>query len=465
MIKHIIGLAYKPWLIKHLSVTRSYDYKGIYLKIPPGVFHPKYFFSTKLLLQYISELSLKGKTFLELGAGSGLISLFASREGAIITATDINPLAVDYLRNNMINNSQSFQIILSDMFENIPTQPFDIIAINPPYYQKKPLSYADYAWYCGEKGEYFKALFSGLKNYVHENSAVCMILCDGCDRNMIENLAGQYGWKMNYVFKKGNLLENNFIIRIEPQEICAVDKPADDSTKESFINTYMRLRKAEQRIYSDEEVRMLPHVSSAHPYYKEWLIRKRSADKLTHYLRKKKKELNILEVGCGNGWLSNKLSKLPGSRVTGIEVNTWELQQADRVFTSQHNLRFVHGDFSTMGTESRLYDIVILAASVQYFSSLKKVLENIRQHFLKPDGEIHIIDSPFYRDKDMAAARLRTKRYYLNLGFPEMTPHYFHHTFSELEAFQYRFINNAAIKYFPFLKKTSPFHWICVRNI
>ncbi|MGH2643974.1 MAG: methyltransferase, partial [Chitinophagaceae bacterium] len=191
-IKYIIATVYRPLLIRHLSTTRRYAYKGIDLKIPPGVFHPKYFSSTKLLLHYITNLSVKGKSLLELGAGSGLISLWASREGAQVTATDINPLAIDYLKHNMSFNHQDFTIILSDMFGQIPVEKFDIIAINPPYYQKKPQSYSDYAWYCGENGEYFKALFSGLKDYIHAGSIICMVLCDGCNRNMISNLASQY---------------------------------------------------------------------------------------------------------------------------------------------------------------------------------------------------------------------------------------------------------------------------------
>lgn len=431
------------------------------MKIPPGVFHPKYFFSSKLLLQYIGELPLIGRTFLELGAGSGLISLFASQKGALVTATDINPLAVDYLRNNMIKNSQSFQVIHSDMFEKIPLQKFDIIAINPPYYQKKPLSYPDYAWYCGENGEYFTALFSGLEKHVYRDSIVCMILCDECDRNMIGSIAYRHGWSLKCVQKKNNLLETNYILRIEPREIFL---PVASVTGKSFNDNYIQIRNAEQRIYSDKEVIMLPYVSGEHPYYKEWLIRGNSSRKLIKYIRKRIINPDILEIGCGNGWLSNSLSKIPGSKVTGIELNTLELQQAERVFAHQPNLRFAYGDFNLMKPDGTLYDIVILAASVQYFYSVKFVFEKICDHFLKPGGEIHIIDSPFYRDKDMAAARLRTKEYYLSLGFPEMIPHYFHHTFSELEIFQYRFINNAAIKYFPFLKKTGPFQWIRVKN-
>jgi protein-L-isoaspartate O-methyltransferase len=48
-----------------------------------------------------------------------------------------------------------------------------------------------------------------------------------------------------------------------------------------------------------------------HRHYHEWQIRKASSNRLVKYLAKKQKILEILEVGCGNGWLSAKLSVIP----------------------------------------------------------------------------------------------------------------------------------------------------------
>jgi release factor glutamine methyltransferase len=151
-IKHITTRLYKPLLVKYLSATRMYTYKGIRLVIPPAVFHPGFFFSTRLLLRYIATLPLKKRSFLELGAGSGLIALYAAREGAQVTASDINAVAVHSLEMNSQSNRIPLTIIKSDLFAKIPQQAFDIIAINPPYYKKQPKTPAEYAWYCGEQG-------------------------------------------------------------------------------------------------------------------------------------------------------------------------------------------------------------------------------------------------------------------------------------------------------------------------
>lgn len=453
---------YKPLLEKHLSVSRTYVYKGIMLQIPPGVFHPKYFFSTKLLLHYILHFSLQGKTFLELGAGSGLLSLMAVRRGATVTATDINPVAVECLKKNAVINHQQIRIVLSDMFGSLSKEAFDMVAINPPYYQKDPGNYAEYAWYCGKKGEYFQELFSGLKDYVHAGSIVAMVLCDACNFGLIHQLADQYEWRLNYVLRKKNLLENNFIITIGRGR--SVHKRRPLSSGQAFESVYIRLREAEHRLYSDEEVLNLPDISPLHPHYKEWVIRKKSTEKLIRYLNRKKMPLNILEIGCGNGWLSRQLSDIPESHVIGIETNITELRQAVRIFSQMPNLNFIRGDFNKMDFHGDLFDIVVMAASVQYFSSVQNTLKHVLRYYLKPGGEIHIIDSPFYQAAEVAAAMERTAIYYTQLGFPEMIPFYFHHSLFELISFKCHFMQNITIRQSPLIKNTYSFYWIRVKN-
>ena len=191
-----------------------YRYGHIRLEIPPQVFHPGFFFSTRLLLQYISALALPGQRFLELGAGSGLISIQAAKKGALVTATDINPVVIDCLRRNCDRNTVKLEIILSDLFANIQEQTFDIIAINPPYYKKQPQTMADHAWYCGENGEYFEQLFARLGKYMHKNSMVLMVLSDECDIKMISAIASGHNFSMQKKITKRSAWECLYIYQI-----------------------------------------------------------------------------------------------------------------------------------------------------------------------------------------------------------------------------------------------------------
>jgi len=214
-IKNIVAFTYKPFLEKYLSKKRKFTLGNIKLEIPPEVFHPGFFTSTQFLLQSVKKLSVRGKTFLELGAGNGLISIYVAKQDAKVTATDINPVAVEYLRINSSQNKTLINVILSDLFENISPQAFDIIAINPPYYKKDPQTLIDHAWYCGENGEFFFDLFNQLPAYIHRKSEVIMVLCEGCDMKMIEGAARQNGFKLNCVETKQGLIEKNFIYKIE----------------------------------------------------------------------------------------------------------------------------------------------------------------------------------------------------------------------------------------------------------
>jgi len=214
LLKYIVGRTYKPLLVKYLSGTRTYRHKNICLEVRPEVFHPGFFFSTKFLLKYLSRLSLANKSFLELGAGSGLLSVYAAQKGARVVATDINPIAVAGLKKNKRMNDVELDIIESNLFEKIPQQSFDVIAVNPPYYKKNPASAKDYAWYCGENGEFFQTFFAGLSNYVHPTSQVLMVVCDGCDRKMIKQMASKNSFHLHCVATQKNLLEKNFIYSV-----------------------------------------------------------------------------------------------------------------------------------------------------------------------------------------------------------------------------------------------------------
>lgn len=215
VLKNIIAHTYKPLLERYLSKLRSYSYENIQLQIPPQVFHPGFFFSTRLLLNYIKQLPMKGKSLLEPGCGSGLISIYAARKGASVVSTDINHVAIEFLRKNSRQNQVALTIIQSDLFQHIPEQEFDIIAINPPYYKKQPQTLKDYAWNCGENGEYFTMLFTRLNNYIHEGSEVYMVLFEGCDMKMITDIALQNQFALHCVRTHKNLLEENFIFKIE----------------------------------------------------------------------------------------------------------------------------------------------------------------------------------------------------------------------------------------------------------
>jgi protein-L-isoaspartate O-methyltransferase len=230
-----------------------------------------------------------------------------------------------------------------------------------------------------------------------------------------------------------------------------------------FEKRYICVREREKRIYTDNSVLGLPEIVDEHPHYKEWQVRERSCKRLTDYLAAKKKPLSILEVGSGNGWLSAQLSRISNTEVYGIDINFTELQQAARVFENRNNVHFIYADICTGVLMPMKFDIIVFAASIQYFKSVKAAVEMAMQ-YLTQDGEVHIIDTLFYKSSDVALARQRTEKYYASLGYPEMAAHYFHHSRKELKAFHCKFLYDPDKLLNRLLRPDDIFPWICIRN-
>ncbi len=238
---------------------------------------------------------------------------------------------------------------------------------------------------------------------------------------------------------------------------------AEDPTGIGFEQLYTRLRQKEGRIYEDDEVARLPIINNTHRHYKEWNIRKHSCKALLSYIKQKGTFLSILEVGCGNGWLAAQLAKVIDAEVTGLDINSKELEQAKRVFFKTAGLNFIHGSLESDDLKDKKFDMIIFAASIQYFPSLKQIISLAIEH-LTLQGEIHIMDSPFYQHQEIEAARQRTRAYYSSVGFEEMADHYHHHTINELETFQFKILHHPYSWKNKLLIKKNPFYWISIKN-
>src|SRR5688572_6486521 len=151
LIRNIVKHTYQPLLVRYLSATRQYRHGNIQLEIPPDVFHPGFFTSTGFLLRHLRQMELRNVSLLDLGAGSGIIGIAAAKQGAIVTAVDINPVAVQCITTNGQRNGVALRIYESDLFDALPPGSFDVIGINPPYYRKDPASMKEHAWYCGSE--------------------------------------------------------------------------------------------------------------------------------------------------------------------------------------------------------------------------------------------------------------------------------------------------------------------------
>jgi len=188
-LKKSAELTVRPLILRYLKKDRRFRYDGLKLVVRAGVFHPLFFFSTTFLLDYVKKIPVKGKKLLEPGCGAGLVSLWAAKNGARVTAFDINPTAVSNIQENASDNNLDINALESNLFSRLNPEIFDFIIINPPYYPNKPQTPSDFAWYCGTEFEYFVALFQQLPQFYDENSTVLMVLSEDCNLEVIQNIA------------------------------------------------------------------------------------------------------------------------------------------------------------------------------------------------------------------------------------------------------------------------------------
>jgi release factor glutamine methyltransferase len=210
-VEPLLQILYKSYSKR----KHDYNYYGLQIAVPPGIFNPQLSFSTKYLLRFLSKQNLAGYKFLEVGAGSGVISLLAAKSGAFVTSVDVNPLAVTCTRKNAEANQLVINVILSDAFESIPVALFDIIVVNPPYYPKSPKNDSEKAWFCGVNFYFFRIFFSKLEAYSGVKTLIYMVLSEDCDIGEIKRIASSKGFSMEVKDEKRIYWEVNYIFLIQ----------------------------------------------------------------------------------------------------------------------------------------------------------------------------------------------------------------------------------------------------------
>lgn len=214
IIQLILHYLYRPLLELYLNRNLTWRYKGLDMFIKKGVFHPAFFGSTKVFADFLERQELNGKSLLEVGCGSGILSLLSAKWGANVTALDINPDAVETTRLNAESNGLPVDLLQSDIFQNLPHRPFDIIINNPPYFPAEAQNDAEHAWYCGPDFGFFQRFFIGLKDFTQPQTRVWMILSDECKLDRIAEIAGKQGLELKEIHKAKSLLETFVVLEI-----------------------------------------------------------------------------------------------------------------------------------------------------------------------------------------------------------------------------------------------------------
>lgn len=139
-------------------------------------------FDTEILVDEIIKLNRKFDNILELGIGSGIISITLNLQlHSKVLGVDINESAIRLAKKNSENlKATDVEFIYSNLYENVEGK-FDLIVSNPPYIDevdyreldKKILKEPKSALYGGVDGLYFyRKIIEKANEYLNENGVI-----------------------------------------------------------------------------------------------------------------------------------------------------------------------------------------------------------------------------------------------------------------------------------------------------
>jgi release factor glutamine methyltransferase len=154
----------------------------------PEVFHPVYFLSTRVLVDYLATLDVAGRRFLDMGTGSGAVGIFAASQGAVVTACDVNPRAVRLAAANARENGVSMEVVESNLFSALPARQFDVISFNLPFYPRAPVTPFDAALCAGRNFETITGFAAGCREALAPGGRVVALFSEDSGRDRMVSL-------------------------------------------------------------------------------------------------------------------------------------------------------------------------------------------------------------------------------------------------------------------------------------
>jgi HemK-related putative methylase len=192
---------------------------GLRLKVPPTVFHPRYFLTSEFFAAFIAGLDLAGKRVADVGTGTGILALAAARAGAAhVLAIDINPKAAQAAAENAAANGLEERVtaVCSDLFSGISSGGvFEVILSNPPFFVGEPLDLADRAWHAGPGYRDIAPLFDQAHERLGPGGSMYVILSSHADPDLFDMMR-RAGFRAQVAAQRSLVIETLIVYELRP---------------------------------------------------------------------------------------------------------------------------------------------------------------------------------------------------------------------------------------------------------
>ena len=161
---------------------------------------------------FIQSLDVKeGEKVLEIGCGSGVVSIHCAKNGCKVTCGDINPKAVALARRNAEANGVQMEVFETDVYSNIDGR-FDTILFNLPYLPVDEDGLLARSWSGGPDGlGPLPDLLRGAPDHLTEDGRVVVVISSLMDTDALWDLLDNYSVKtigeLKLFFEKLAVLE------------------------------------------------------------------------------------------------------------------------------------------------------------------------------------------------------------------------------------------------------------------
>lgn len=164
------------------------NFYGYNINVKKNVLIPR--FETETLVEktikYIKQMKLENGSLIDLGTGSGCISIVLKKELETlnITGLDISNKALKLARKNAKNNKADINLIKENIFKFKPVNKYDILISNPPYitdddeispnikYEPKK------AIFTNDGLKYYRHIMSTCTNYLNKKNLIAFEIGD-----------------------------------------------------------------------------------------------------------------------------------------------------------------------------------------------------------------------------------------------------------------------------------------------
>ncbi|WP_315834815.1 methyltransferase [Bradyrhizobium prioriisuperbiae] len=196
--------------------TSTTTVSGLRLTVPPTVFHPKLFLTSKFFADFVQNLDLRNKSVVEVGTGSGILALSAAKARAAHLLA-LNPAAVAAAQKNAVDNGFADKVtaLESDLFAAVPpSDRFDVIISSPPSFAGEPLNVADRAWHAGPNYCTIAPLFAQARTRLKPKGKMYLLLSSDSDLELFATLTRHAGFSSRLLAERSIVVETFLLFEL-----------------------------------------------------------------------------------------------------------------------------------------------------------------------------------------------------------------------------------------------------------